>query len=311
MRESNAVELRGTAKSFRTPKGVVRAVRGLDLTIRAGEIVALLGPNGAGKSTTIEMLLGLTQADAGSVRVLGRRPAEATSSGSVGVMLQTASLLRDVSARELLTMMASLYPAPLGVDEVLQLVAIESIADRRTQKLSGGETQRVRFALALVSNPQLLVLDEPTVALDVESRHAFWSTMRGFAGRGTTVLFATHQLEEADAHADRAVLMAEGRVVADGPTNEIKAMVGRRTIRATLPDVPLAALALPGVDAVERHGKAVTLRCTDADLALRALLAAFPEARGIELAGAGLEQAFLELTSANGALPPAVERVAA
>jgi ABC-2 type transport system ATP-binding protein len=152
-----------------------------------------------------------------------------------------------------------------------------------------------------VSNPEVLVLDEPTVAMDVEARHAFWTTIRAFAKRGRTVLFATHQLEEADAFADRAVLMADGRIVADAPTNELKALVGRRTIRATLVDVPLAALQLPGVESVERRGETVILRCTDADSALRALLDEFPQARGIELASAGLEQAFLELTSANGA----------
>jgi ABC-2 type transport system ATP-binding protein len=300
MTQTTVVEIEGVEKSFRTPEGPVAAVRGVDLSIRAGELVALLGPNGAGKSTTIDMLLGLTRPDTGTVRVLGGQPLDATSAGLVGVMLQTGSLLRDVSARELLTMMASLYPAPLAVDEVLQLVGIEAIADRRTQKLSGGETQRVRFALALVSNPELLVLDEPTVAMDVESRHAFWTTMRQFAARGTTVLFATHHLEEADAHADRAVLVAEGRVVVDGPTNEIRAMVGRRTIRATLADVPLAALMLPGVESADRHGDTVILSSNDTDQALRALLTTFPQARGIELTGAGLEQAFLALTGRNG-----------
>jgi ABC-2 type transport system ATP-binding protein len=309
MTETFAIQLEGLEKSFRTPKGVVAAVRGVDVSIRAGEIVALLGPNGAGKSTTIDMLLGLTKPDAGTVRVLGRTASDATRAGVVGVMLQMGSLLRDLSVRELVTMVASLYPAPLDVDEVLHLVGIDPIANRRTQKLSGGETQRVRFALALVSDPELLVLDEPTVAMDVESRHAFWMTMREFAGRGVTVLFATHQLEEADAHADRAVLLAEGRVVADGPTNEIKAVAGRRTIRATVPDVSLTALMLPGVESVDRRGESVILRCTDADLALRGLLEAFPEARGIEVAGAGLEEAFLELTSANGGSGLSAEEV--
>jgi ABC-2 type transport system ATP-binding protein len=309
MPRSNVIELRGLVKSFRTPKGAVPAVRGVDLSVRAGEIVALLGPNGAGKSTTIDMLLGLTEPDAGTVRLLGLPPRQATATGGVGVMLQTGQLLRDLSVRELVTLMASLYPRPLAVDEVLRLAGIEPMADRRTQKLSGGETQRTRFALALVSDPELLVLDEPTVAMDVEGRHEFWATMRGFAARGKTVVFATHHLEEADAFADRAVLMAEGRVVADGPTNELKAMVGSRTIRATLPDVPTADLMLPGVERVARHGDTVILRCTDADLALRALLDEFPQARGIELMSAGLEEAFLELTNANGAPEPGREEV--
>jgi ABC-2 type transport system ATP-binding protein len=300
MAQSVAVELTGLVKSFRSPKSVVRAVRGVDLSIRSGKIVALLGPNGAGKSTTIDMLLGLMEPDAGTVSVLGRPPAEATRSGAVGVMLQTGLLIRDLSVRELVTMVAALYPTPLDVDDVLQRVGIESIAARRTQKLSGGESQRVRLALAMVCNPELLVLDEPTVAMDVESRHEFWATMRGFAANGKTVLFATHHLEEADAYADRAVLMAEGRVVADGPTNELKALAGRRTIRATLTDVRHSALMLPGVEHVERRGEAVILLCSDADLALRALLDEFPEARGIELTSEGFEQAFLELTSTNG-----------
>jgi ABC-2 type transport system ATP-binding protein len=292
------VELHGLEKSFRTPHGTVAAVRGVDISIRAGEIVALLGPNGAGKSTTIDMLLGLARPDNGSVSVLGRSPDEAVLAGTVGAMLQTGSLIPDLTARELVSMVASLYPAPLAVEEVLALVGIEAIAERRTQKLSGGETQRVRFALALVSDPALLVLDEPTTAMDVEGRHAFWGTMREFASRGRTILFATHYLEEADAHADRAVLMADGRVVADGPTTEIRAMVGGRTIRSTLPDVELSDLErLPGVTAAERHGEAVLLACADSDEAIRALLDAHPEARDIEIASAGLERAFLELTA--------------
>src|SRR5262245_9302030 len=300
MTESPILELSGLVKSFRAPAGVVHAVRGVNLSIRAGEIVALLGPNGAGKSTTIDILLGLTDPDAGTVRLLGGPPRAATEAGHVGVMLQVGALIRDLSVRELVTMTASLIPAPLAVGGVLPLVGIQAIAERRTQKLSGGETQRVRFALALVPDPELLVLDEPTVAMDVEARHAFWQAMRSFADGGKTILFATHQLEEADAHADRAVLLAEGRVVAAAPTNELKAMVGRRTIRATLPEIPNVTLLLPGVESVERHGDVVVLLCADADLALRALLDAFPEAHDIELTSAGLEEAFLTLTSSNG-----------
>jgi ABC-2 type transport system ATP-binding protein len=289
------VALRELTKSF----GAVQAVRGIDVSIETGETVALLGPNGAGKSTTLDMVLGLLRPDAGTVSVLDLPPEDAVARGSVGAMLQTGSLVRDLTVRELLAQMASLYPHPLDVDETIALTGIGEISDRRTQKLSGGQTQRVRFALALVTNAELLVLDEPTVAMDVESRHAFWTTMRDIASRGKTILFATHYLEEADAYADRVVLMAQGRVVADGPPTEIKAMVGSRTIRATLPDVPLESLErLPGVAHAERRGEAVVLRCSDSDQAVRALLARHPEARDLEIGGAGLEEAFLQLTAA-------------
>jgi ABC-2 type transport system ATP-binding protein len=298
---TTGVELQGVAKTFRTPDGPVHAVRGVDLAIPVGQTVALLGPNGAGKSTTIDMMLGLLEPDAGRVSLLGGgTPADAIARGKVGVMLQTGQLIRDLSVRELVSMMAALFPDPLGVDEVLELTGTSDLASRRTQKLSGGQTQRVRFALALVGNPELLVLDEPTVAMDVEGRRGFWTTMREFAARGKTVIFATHYIEEADAYADRAVLMAHGRVVADGPTTEIKAMVGARNIRATLPGVPLEELErLPGVVNAERRGESVVLSCSDSDAAIRALLAAFAQASDIEIAGAALEQAFLQLTGVD------------
>jgi ABC-2 type transport system ATP-binding protein len=295
------IQLQGLTKTFQTPTGPVRAVQGIDLVIAPGETLALLGPNGAGKSTTIDLLLGLAQPDDGTVSLFGGPPEDAIAAGRVGAMLQTGALLRDLTVRELVAMMASLYPRPLGVDEVLELCGLQDTAHQRTEKLSGGQSQRVRFACALVSNPDLLVLDEPTVAMDVEGRHAFWATMRRFASGGTTIVFATHYLEEADDFADRAVLMARGRIVADGPTTEIKARVGLRTIRATLPGADEVALrALPGVRAVQRRGAVVTLRCADSDAAIRALLVDFPAASDLEISGAGLEEAFLELTGAQG-----------
>jgi ABC-2 type transport system ATP-binding protein len=289
----SAIAANNLSKSY----GQTKAVRGIDVTIEVGETVALLGPNGAGKSTTIDMILGLAEPDGGTISVLGGAPAHAIDAGAVGAMLQTGALIRDLNVRELVAMVASLYPAPLDVDETLKFTGLQDVADQRTQKLSGGQTQRVRFAVALVSNPELLVLDEPTVAMDVEGRHSFWNTMRSQAAGGKTVLFATHYLEEADAYADRAILMAHGRIVADGPPTEIRAMVGSRTIRATLPGVELGALGqLAGVSAAERRGEAVVLACSDSDAAIRALIAAYPDARDIEIAAAGLEEAFLQLT---------------
>jgi ABC-2 type transport system ATP-binding protein len=294
----DTIELVGLTKSFRSPEGPVHAVRAIDVAIQRGETLAVLGPNGAGKSTTIDMLLGLQPPDSGGVSLFGRTPRQAVDAGRVGAMLQTGALIQYLSVRELLTMMASIYPTPLGVNAVLEQTGLEGISGRRTQKLSGGETQRVRFALAIVSDPDLLVLDEPTVAMDVESRHAFWASMRAFAARGKTVIFATHYLEEADQNADRVVLMAHGRIVADGPPTEIKGRVGSRTLRATLPDAALEELsALPGVASAERHGDAVLLSCIDSDQAIRALLERFPAARDIEITGAGLEDAFLAMTA--------------
>ena len=294
---TTAVSLRGLHKSFPGPNGPVHAVRGIDLDIARGETVALLGPNGAGKSTTIEMVLGLTAPDAGTVEVLGTTPAEAITHGAIGAMLQVGAVLGEMSVRELIDMMASLFPRPMRVDDALELAGIGDLADRRTNKLSGGQTQRVRFAVAMISDPDLIILDEPTVAMDVESRVQFWATMRSFTERGRTVIFATHYLEEADAYADRIVLMARGRLAADGTAAEIRAISGGRQIRSQLPGASQTALAaLPGVRSASVRGEAVTLLCTDSDVALRALLASYPEAHDVEVVGAGLEQAFMELT---------------
>jgi ABC-2 type transport system ATP-binding protein len=290
----DGVVLAGLKKAY----GPVRAVRGIDLVIAPGETVALLGPNGAGKSTTIDMMLGLAQPDAGKVRLFDLLPSEAVGAGRVSGMLQTGQLIEYLSVRELVGMVASLYPRSLDVEEVLHSTGTFGFADQRTTKLSGGQTQRVRFALALVANPDLLVLDEPTAALDVEARRDFWGAMRDVAKSGKTIVFATHYLEEADAYADRIVLMARGRIIADGPATEIKAQAGGRTIHATLPQVELAALAaLPGVASADRRGEAVVLTCADSDTALRSLLADFPAAHDIEVRGAGLEEAFLELVA--------------
>jgi ABC-2 type transport system ATP-binding protein len=289
-----AVTLHGLRKSF----GDVVAVDGVDLVVAPGEVVALLGPNGAGKTTTIEMLLGLRKPDGGTARVFDLEPHDAVRTGRVGAMMQTGGLVGDISVREVVHLIASMHSAPLTVERALELAGISDLANRKIKTLSGGQRQRVLFALAVVPDPDLIVLDEPTVAMDVESRRAFWAAMRVLAADGRSVLFATHYLEEADANADRIVLLARGRVVADGPATQIKATVDVRRIRCTLEEPDAERLArLPGVRAVDVHGNSVTLACSDADTALRALLAAEPSARDFEVSGADLEDAFLALTS--------------
>jgi ABC-2 type transport system ATP-binding protein len=295
---TDGVSFAGVNKTFLTPAGPVHAVRALDLRIARGETVALLGPNGAGKSTTIEMLLGLAQPDAGVVQVMGTTPADAIRAGGIGAMLQTGAELSHLTVRELIDMMGSLYPQPLSVDETLAIAGITDLANRKTTKLSGGQSQRVRFAVAMVSDPELIVLDEPTVGMDVESRHQFWETMRGYAARGKTVIFATHYLDEADANADRIVLMARGSIVADGSPRELKAMTGGRIIRATLVGArPEILRALAGVTDIDIGGDIIELTCANSDHAIRALLDACPEVHDIEITGAGLEAVFLELTA--------------
>ena len=287
-----AIELRGLHKRY----GQVHAVRGVDLSIRPGEIVALLGPNGAGKSTTIDMLLGLSRPDAGEVRLHGRTPAQAIAAGQVGALLQSGGLLPDLTVAESVRLVAGLHVDPLPVADVLDRAGIADLAGRRVGRLSGGQQQRVKFAMALVPEPDLLVLDEPTTGMDVVARRSFWQLLRAEAGRGRTVLFATHYLEEADAYADRVVLLREGQVIADGSAAQVKSFASGRTVRATLPGADQVALAaLPGVRSVELRGETVLLSCDDSDSALRALLASTPAA-DIEVTAADLEDAFVALT---------------
>ncbi|MEU4393643.1 ABC transporter ATP-binding protein [Kribbella sp. NPDC023855] len=291
MTTTSAVTLSGVTKKY----GEVQAVAGVDLTIRSGEVVAMLGPNGAGKSTTIEMLLGLVRPDQGSVQVYGESPAEAIAASKVGVMLQSGGIIEDAKVGELLNLVAGLHRDPLPIAEALDRAGIADLTGRKLKGLSGGQKQRVRFAMAIIPQPDLIVLDEPTTGMDVESRRDFWASMHAETARGRTVLFATHYLEEADAYADRVVLMRSGKVVADGTAAQIKASVSGRTIRATVPGADLAALAaLPGVRSVETRGNVVLLQCADSDRTLRFLLDN-TTAHDIEVTSADLEDAVLAL----------------
>lgn len=309
---SAAVSFTGVAKSF----GAVRAVDGIGLDIPRGETVALLGRNGAGKSTTIGLLLGLDEPDAGTVRLFGGPPSRAVAAGRVGAMLQDGRPIRRVTVRELVAFVASTFPDPLPVAEALGLAGLTDVADRRIDKLSGGQLQRVRFAVALAGGPELIVLDEPTAALDVEARRSFWGSMRAYAERGNTVLFSTHYLEEADTNADRIVVIDHGRIVADGTSELIKGSVGGHLVSFDLPDdlagepaEPAGQPAgqgaglgteerlglLPGVISVEIRGRRARLRTDDSDATVVAL-AGLDAIRRLEVAPATLEDAFLALT---------------
>ncbi len=288
-----AILIEGLRKAY----GPVRAVDGLDLAIAPGEIVAVLGPNGAGKSTTTEVITGLTDPNAGRVEVFGRSPRSAVRQGLVGVMLQAGALLHEATVKELLGLMRGLHAHPLGLDEVIERANLSTFLKTRTDKLSGGQAQRVRYALAIMADPQLLILDEPTVGMDVEIRRAFWSSMREFISGGRTVLFATHYLDEADAEADRIVVLARGRLIADGSPATIKSRVADRTVSLAADGVDLADLRrLPAVITAETTGARVLLRTTDSDTTLRALLTDHPGATDIEIVSASLEDAFLTLT---------------
>jgi ABC-2 type transport system ATP-binding protein len=285
--------------------GDVRAVDGLSLTLHPGETVALLGPNGAGKSTTLDLLLGLRPADTGTVRVFGTSPREAIVAGRVGAMLQSGGLMDEVTVGEL-------HPRPHPVSDVLARAGVAQIADRKVDKLSGGQAQRVRFALATAGDSDLIVLDEPTTGMDVTTRQAFWATMREQAEQGRTVLFATHYLEEADAVADRVLVLHRGRLLADGTAAEIKAKAGARRVsfdlegavdEAALRELPfLTSLTVShGGPAAGPGLHTVRIQSSDADATVHALYGLGLYPRNLEVAGLGLEQAFVAITAAEEA----------
>lgn len=297
-----AIDMSGVKKSFAVPGAErVHALRGIDFAIEPGEIVALLGPNGAGKTTALDIILGLTKPDSGTASLFGGQPRSAVEAGRVAAVLQTGGLLADLRVGETVRMIASLYPGQADVDGVLDRAGITGIAARRVSRCSGGQQQRLRFALALLPDPDVMILDEPTAGMDVESRRDFWDTMRADAERGRTVVFATHYLEEADAFADRVILLAAGQVIADGSTARIRALATGRTVSAQMSDQSLESLkasttAVGGMERIDVRGGRVYIRATDSDAVARYLLAN-TDARDLEIVSTNLEDAFVSLTS--------------
>ena len=293
---AEAITLSGVSKSYRA----VQAVRDLSLTVRRGETTALLGPNGAGKSTTIGMILGLLAPDRGSVTVLGTSANEAVAAGRIGAMLQDGGMMTNVRVAELLRMLAALYPNPMQLETALGLCQLESLAKRRVDRLSGGQTQKLRLAVALIGNPDVLILDEPTAGMDVEARRRFWTDMNAEADRGRTILYSTHYLEEADVNSDRIVVIAHGQIVADGTPEEVKDSVGLRAVRFTVPQAATLDLSsLPALSATHVRGDRVEIRSSSTDAVLRAVVERWPAAHDFEITGIGLEDAFIALTDAG------------
>ncbi|OYN92091.1 ABC transporter ATP-binding protein [Parenemella sanctibonifatiensis] len=291
--DSPAVQLDQLTKTY----GRVRALDNLSLTIQPGEAVALLGPNGAGKSTATEVMLGLTRPDSGRARLFGGAAVPAVRAGRVGAMLQAGALLESVTVGRMLKLARGLHVRALPLAEVVERAGVGDILSTRTTKLSGGQAQRARFALALLSDPDLLLLDEPTVGMDVTARRAFWDQMRGIADRDRTIVFATHYLPEADEFADRIVLMAHGRVVADGTPAQLKQRFGTTVVSLRTDDATGDTdwQQLPGVTDVDLDGHQVRLTTDDSDATLRAAVRR-PGTRDYALSTTSLEDVFVRIT---------------
>lgn len=289
---SPLARLDGASKRY----GAIQALQPLDLELRAGEVLALLGPNGAGKTSALGLLTGRLSPDAGSARILGRDPREAQARRAIGVMLQEASLPETLRVAELVRLFASYYPTPRPLAETLELAGLDALARRRYEQLSGGQQRRVHFALAICGHPALLFVDEPTTGLDVEARRGFWQVLRTLRDEGAGIVLTTHYLEEADALADRIVLLAEGRVLAEGSPAAIKSRVASRRVRCRSGLATELLATWPEVDAVTREGEWLDVRSTRPEALLRRMLAADPALDQLEVAPLSLEEAFLTLT---------------
>lgn len=302
------IRIRGLNKTFDSPDpaiGTVRAVDSIDLDVPSGQIVAILGPNGAGKTTTLDMVLGFTEPTSGELSVFGGSPHEAIAAGCVAAVLQTGGLLRDLTVRETVELIASTHTEPESVDVVIERAGLTSVQRQQVQSCSGGEQQRLRFALAILGDPDLLILDEPTTGMDVQARQEFWATMRSEADAGRTIVFATHYLQEAEDFAERTVLMANGRIVADGPTDEVRLRASGRRVRARfeparLSDAVRHLQVLPEVCRIATEDTKVLIDTTDSDAIARIILGPL-NGTELEIEAASLEQAFIQLTTQGAA----------
>jgi ABC-2 type transport system ATP-binding protein len=276
--------------------GAVQALKDFSLQVRAGQLTAVLGPNGAGKTTAIRLLLGLARPTSGRVSVFDGDPALTETHIRVGAMLQVGRVPETLRVREHIDLFSSYYPKPLALSETLSIAGIEDLRNRKFGDLSGGQKQRVLFALAICGNPDLLFLDEPTVGLDVEARHLLWDEIRKLRAQGKTVVLTTHYLEEADALADRIVVINKGSMIAQGTPSEVKAHTAGKKIRCVT-QLPVATIRdIAAVADVQQDRDTTIIHTSEPEQVLRELLQRDLALSGLEVTGAGLEDAFLALT---------------
>jgi ABC-2 type transport system ATP-binding protein len=291
----HAVAFRNVTKRFKQKT----AVHDLSFTIEPGTVVSLLGPNGAGKTTSISMMLGLTRPTSGTVRLFGQDPTHPVRRRYIGAMLQQVNLPPGLTVEQCVNLFRSYYPTPLPPNTLMDMSGLAKEAKRRADRLSGGQLRRLQYAIAMAGNPKLLFLDEPTTAMDVTSRRAFWDQLRHFAAQhGKTVIFTTHHLDEADGISDRILLIHEGKLIADGSPTHIKNMTGNRYVSFIAgPLLQEESLrALPFVEHVEKSGRKVRVRTKDSDALLRALIMGGYDASQFEVTAGALEDAFVSLT---------------
>jgi ABC-2 type transport system ATP-binding protein len=281
--------VRGLNKTFNKKSALTQ----IDLDINGGQVVAILGANGAGKTTLINILLGRLALDSGAVSVFGQKPGASQVRRQTGTLLQVANLPETLRIKEHIQLFQSYYPEPMDYQKVIKYAGLESMQDRFSKKLSGGEKQRLLFALAICGNPKLLFLDEPSVGMDIQSRQNLWKAIRDLKAQGTAIVLTTHYLEEADSLADQIVLLKEGKIVAEGTNQEIKAKMSGSVIQFISPESPIDFSQCSGVTLIEKVGRYTSIQTDDVNSTLTSILSLFADLQGLTVENAGLEQAFL------------------
>jgi ABC-2 type transport system ATP-binding protein len=289
--QDNIASLSGVTKKF----GAVTALKDLSLNVRAGELHAVLGPNGAGKTTAVRLLLGLSRPDRGQVRIFGEDPTEHSSRRRIGAMLQVARVPETLKVKEHIALFRSYYPNPLPFSKTIDSTGLEGLEDRLFGALSGGQKQRVLFALAICGNPDLIFLDEPTVGLDINTRHLIWQQIRSLVQQGRTIVLTTHYLEEVDALANRVIVLNRGEIVAQGTPGEIKAQTSQRKISCVTRLRVDEISAIANVSSISQQNERVEIRTSEAESVLRELFSRDPLLHGLELTNISLEEAFIRI----------------